>query len=151
MKKRLFAGCFAALLALLPVTAARAEATKPGWTDDAIAALKTAEAEKKMLLMDFTGSDWCSVCLEMNRNVFNTAEFKEYARANLILLELDFPKKRAIKLETLQQNEELRQLFGVEGLPTLIVLDITGKPVKAFLGVPDGPKPFIAELKKLKG
>lgn len=128
-----------------------AETAKPGWTDDAVAALKAAHAGKKLILMDFTGSDWCPSCVQLDKEVFGTPEFKAYAQENLVLLELDFPQKKTLKLETWRQNEKLRQMFGVEIFPTVIVLTADGKPLKAFGDVVGGPKPLIAELKKLKG
>ncbi len=147
--KRLFLFLVAAVLTGLPA-AVHADTAKPGWTEDATAALKSARAEKKLLLMDFTGSDWCPFCVKLDKEVFSTPEFKDYAKNNLVLLELDFPKNKTQKRETIMQNEQIREMFGVEGFPVLIVCDSTGKPLEAIRGVAQ-TKALIAELNKLKG
>ena len=141
----------ALLLAFASVSSLHAEG-KPGWSDDQPKAFAQAKADKKMVLMDFTGSDWCSWCIKMDKDVFNTPEFKAYAKDHLVLLELDLPQEKPISPETRQQNEKLVKEYNVEGFPTLIVLDSEGKPLKQFMGYQEGgPQAFIAELQKLKG
>ena len=140
----------AVLLAAASASSARADG-KPGWLDNQPAALAQAKADKKMVLMDFTGSDWCSWCIKMDKEVFSTPEFKEYAKDHLVLLELDYPHEKAIAPQTKEQNAKLAEEYGVEGFPTMIVLDADGKKIKEFGGYQaGGAKAFIAELEKLK-
>src|SRR5215203_3903781 len=81
-----------------------------GWGDDYNKALAQAKAEKKLVLMDFTGSDWCSWCMKLDKEVFSKPDFKTFAKDNLVLLTVDFPnKKLSRKLE--KQNEELKTQF----------------------------------------
>ncbi len=147
-KSALLAGVM--LLALSAVSPLHAQG-KPGWIDDQTKALAQAKADKKMVLMDFTGSDWCGWCIKMDKEVFDTPEFKEYAKDHLVLLELDYPHKKELAPQTKAQNDKLAKQYGVEGFPTMIVLDADGKQVKSFDGYQaGGAKGFIAELQKLK-
>ena len=87
----------------------------------------------------------------MDKEVFDTPEFKEYAKDHLVLLELDFPHKKALAPATKEQNDKLAKQYGVEGFPTLVAVDGDGKTLKTFGGYQaGGPKAFIAELEKLK-
>ena len=137
-------------LALLALTSSAALAAA-GWDDDYDKALAQAKTEKKMVLLDFTGSDWCGWCIKLDKEVFSKPEFKTYAKENLVLVEVDFPqgKRQAKKLK--EQNEKLKGEFGIKGFPTIIVLNSEGKQVGQLGYMEGGPKAFIAELDKLKG
>src|SRR5439155_1331927 len=63
-----------------------------GWLNDYKKAQQETKAGNKLLLLDFTGSDWCGYCIQLDKEVFSQPDFKEYASKNLILLELDFPR-----------------------------------------------------------
>ena len=125
-------------------------AAKPGWLTNLDEAQKTAQAEKKLLLMDFTGSDWCGWCIMLDKEVFSKPEFKEYASKNLVLLELDFPRMKKMPPEVTAQNEKLAVKYGIQGFPTVVVFDSSGKPLGALGYQAGGPQAFIAELEKLK-
>src|SRR6267142_5359037 len=123
-------------LALLQV---QAEDLK--WLTDLPKAQEQARAEKKLVMLDFTGSDWCGWCIKLNKEVFSQPEFADYAKKNLVLVEVDFPNKplpEALK----KANRALQQKYKIEGFPTIIVLDGDGKKV-GELGYEPGPKPFI--------
>ena len=122
---------------------------RPGWVDNQQQALAKAKQDKKMVLMDFTGSDWCGWCMKLDKEVFSTPEFKSYAAKNLVLVELDFPRQTYTAPQTKKQNMELQQKYQVEGYPTIIVLDSTGKQVGQLGYMEGGPKAFIAALEKL--
>ena len=141
----------AALSLCLPLAALHAQ-TKAGWTDNQPQALTKAKAEKKLVLMDFTGSDWCGWCMKMDKEVFDTPEFQQFAKDNVVLVEVDFPKKQYLPAATVAQNDMLQKKYGVEGYPTLVVLDGDGKLLKTFGGYQQGgAAAFIEQLKKLKG
>ena len=129
-------------------TAALAEqaATPPGWIEDYKKALGIAASQKKMVLMDFTGSDWCGWCMKLEAEVFSQQDFKNYASKNLVLLRVDFPHKtlQASSLKT--QNESLAQQYRVEGFPTLVLLNPEGKEVIRLGYQPGGPYPYITEI-----
>ena len=125
-------------------------AAKPGWLTSLEQAQTEAQAKNRLLLMDFTGSDWCGWCIMLDKEVFSKPEFKEYASKNLVLLELDFPKMKKMPPEVTAQNEKLAIKYGIQGFPTVVVFDSNGKPLGALGYQAGGPRAFIAELEKLR-
>jgi len=123
---------------------------KPGWLTSYDQAQKEAQANHKLLLMDFTGSDWCGWCIMLDKEIFSKPEFKEYASKNLVLLELDFPRGKKMPAEITEQNQRLLMKYGIQGFPTVVVFDSNGKPLGALGYQAGGPQAFIAELEKLK-
>ena len=123
---------------------------KPGWLTNLDEAQQEAKAKQKLLLMDFTGSDWCGWCTMLDKEVFSKPEFKEYAKKNLVLLEVDFPKMKKLPTETSTQNERLAMQFRIQAFPTVVVMDSNGKPIGALGYMRGGPEVFIAELEKLR-
>lgn len=123
---------------------------KPGWLTDPKQAQEQAKADKKLVLVDFTGSDWCGWCIKLDREVFSKPEFQEYASKNLVLLEIDFPKGRQLSAAEQTRNSELAQKYAIQGFPTIVVLDGEGKQVGELGYTPGGPAAFIAELNRLR-
>ena len=123
---------------------------KDGWSEDYDKALAQAKADKKLVLLDFTGSDWCGWCIKLDKEVFSQAEFAEYAKKNLVLVELDFTRSKEQSKELKAQNTKLQGEFKIQGYPTIIVLNSEGKKVGELGYQPGGPKAFIAALDKLK-
>ena len=138
------------ILAMLALTSTLALA-KPGWSEEYDKALAQAKADKKLVLLDFTGSDWCGWCIKLDKEVFSQAEFAEYAKKNLVLVELDYPRSKEQSKEIKAQNEKLQKEYKIEGYPTIIVLNAEGKKIGELGYQPGGPKAFIAALEKLKG
>jgi len=127
---------------------ARAES---GWLNDYKKAQQEAKSTNKVLLLNFTGSDWCGWCVKFDRDVLSKPQFKDYARDNLVLVELDFPRAKAQSPEVRKQNRELAQQYEVVGFPTLIVLNSDGQKLWEFDGYfPGGPEEFIAQLEKVR-
>ena len=147
--KTKFATTFCALLLAASIPPAAHAEAKPGWTEDHAKGLQDAKAGNKLVLMDFTGSDWCGWCKKLDREVFSTPEFQDYARKNLVLVELDFPQQKPVSPETKKQNTILAQRYHVQGFPTIVVLNAAGKQVGELGYMEGGPKAFIAALEKL--
>jgi protein disulfide-isomerase len=128
----------------------------PGWLEDYKKAQQEAKASNKLLLLDFTGSDWCGFCIQLDKDVFSQPNFKEYANKNLVLLEIDFPRPggsrwQAQAPELRKQNQALAQQYQVQGFPTLVVLDGDGQKLWQFDGYfPGGTEALIAQLEKLR-
>jgi protein disulfide-isomerase len=120
------------------------------WQTDAAKAQAQAKKENKLVMLDFTGSDWCGWCIKLNKEVFSTPEFAEYAKKNLVAVEVDFPRKKQQAPEQKKANQELQQKYQIKGYPTIIVLNGDGKKVGELGYQPGGPKPFIEQLEKLK-
>ncbi len=126
-------------------------AAEGGWLTDFSKAKAQAKAEKKLVLMDFAGSDWCPPCKALYRNVLSKPEFAEYAKKNLVLLDVDFPKQKAQAAEQKKANKALAEKFDVDGFPTIIVLNSEGKQLSKKTGYGgQSVKDFIAELEKIK-
>lgn len=123
-----------------------------GWTQDFEAAKKQAATDQKDLLLDFTGSDWCGWCIKLNEEVFQKDEFKKAAKEKYVLVELDFPQDDSkLKAETKKQNEELSEKFGVEGYPTILLLDSEGRPYASTGYKPGGAETYVKHLDELRG
>jgi protein disulfide-isomerase len=121
------------------------------WLTDFDAAKAKAKSDHKLVLLDFTGSDWCGYCKRMQAEIFSKPQFQDYAAKNLVLVELDFPRAKPQSDEVRRQNMKLASEYEIEGFPTLIVLSPDGKPVAIFPGYIDGgPDAIIAALEKLR-
>lgn len=121
-----------------------------GWTADFVYAMTRAKAENKLVLADFTGSDWCSFCKSLRKEVFDTPEFKEWAKKNVVLLELDYPRKKRLPDQVEAQNETLQRMYGklVGGFPTILLLEPNGKPFGRFGYQPGGPAGWTGAVDK---
>lgn len=124
-------------------------AAKTGWLINYEEAEQKARADHKLLLLDFTGSDWCGWCMKIDKEIFSKPAFKEYAAKNLVLLEIDFPMKRQIPDAIKSQNNKLAEKYNIQGFPTIIVLNGEGKKVGELGYAEGGPAAFIAELEKI--
>jgi thioredoxin-related protein len=89
------------------------------WHTDMAKASELSMKEKKPLMLFFTGSDWCGWCIRLQKEVFKKEEFIKWAKQNVILVELDFPKKTAQEEALKQQNYQMQQIFQVKGYPTV--------------------------------
>jgi protein disulfide-isomerase len=127
------------------------KAAEGDWMTDYEAALAKAKKEKKVVLADFTGSDWCGWCIKLKDEVFTTPEFQQWAAEHVVLLELDFPKQKPQSDELEKQNEALKKQFGIRGFPTVVFLDAKGKKLGESGYVEGGPEKWIAEAEKELG
>jgi len=119
------------------------------WRLDFPGALQQARAENKLVLLDFTGSDWCPWCVKFEHDVLATPQFAAYANRNLQLVRLDFPRHTP-QPEALQRaNAALYHQFAVDGFPTFVLINADGKELGRQVGyLNGGPDAFIAELEK---
>jgi protein disulfide-isomerase len=131
--------------------ALQVSAAELSWMTDFLEAKRKARDEKKMLLLDFTGSDWCGWCIRLNKEVFQTKEFADYAKDNLVLVEVDFPRRKQLAETQQKANQKLAEKHRVSGFPTIVVLDGEGKELwtqRGYMG--GGQKAWIAKLDELK-
>ncbi len=96
-----------------------------GWLVNLDEAYELSKETGKPIMANFTGSDWCGWCKKLSAAVFNKTEFKEWANDNVILLELDFPKRKSLPAELKKQNSDLQRAFKVRGFPTVWVFHLT--------------------------
>ncbi len=119
------------------------------WITDYDQALKLAQDLNRPVLMNFTGSDWCSWCIKLSKEVFTEDVFLKYAKENLVLLKLDFPKRIQQTPEEKAANEKLAQQFKVSGFPTIVLLNPKGDEVARTGYQPGGANVYVAHLKSL--
>ena len=93
------------------------------WYTDLAVANKKSKETKKPIFAFFTGSDWCGWCKRLQATVFKKDDFKSWADTSVILLELDFPRRKKLPAKLAQQNRQLQQLFKVRGYPTVWIFD----------------------------
>lgn len=122
--KRVFA--IASLLILAPSVFAA------DWTEDFASAKKAAKENRKDLLVDFTGSDWCGYCIMLDAQVFKKDEFSKVVPESFVLVKIDSPRDPSKQSAAVrEQNSKLSGLYSVEGLPTVILTDAEGRPYAA--------------------
>ena len=151
--RNLIAAGIVSAAALVATAATAAEVTEKGaelgkWTSDAPAAQELSKKTGKPLFIQFTGSDWCGWCKLMDGKVFSTAEWADYAKDNLVLLYIDFPRGKQQSKELEEQNEKLSEQYGIGGFPTYIILDAQGKQLGQLGASQDAtPQGFIDQVK----
>jgi len=94
----------------------------------------------KLILADFTGSDWCHWCVKLKKDVFETPEFKSWANENVVLLELDYPRNGSQPAPIREQNQMLKSRYNISSYPTVLLLDAEGR-VRAKMGYEQGKTP----------
>jgi protein disulfide-isomerase len=147
VKRSVMQKIYSSLLLAALVIGLRAESA---WQTNFESAQQQAKKENKPLLLDFTGSDWCGYCIRLKKAVWDKPEFDEYAKKNLVLVELDFPNKKKLPAEVKKQNETLRDKYKIEGYPTVVVLDAEGKELGRMEGYEgDNAKAYVSRLEKI--
>ena len=122
-----------------------------GWTEDFEAAKQQAAKEGKLILMDFSGSDWCGWCKKMDEEVFTKDRFVREASKKFVLVSVDSPRDKSI-LSALarKQNSALAEKYEVRGYPTVVIVDPDGKEVKRHSGYrAGGPNGYLKYLREL--
>jgi|SRR5882724_2693393 len=140
-----------ALALLACTTLLQVHAAELQWLTDLPKAQAQAKAENKMVLLDFTGSDWCGWCIKFKKEALDTPEFKDYAAKNLVLVEVDFPRKTPQSADLKKANEALQKKYKADGFPTFVVLSKDGAEIGRQEGYePGGANAFTAKLDKFK-
>lgn len=123
-----------------------------GWSSNFSASQKVAAEGKKDLLVDFTGSDWCSWCIKLNKEVFDHDEFRNGVKDSFVLVELDYPRDKSKLTEEVQaQNEAMMKTYPIKGYPTILLCDPEGKPYAATGYQQGGPEKYVEHLNELRG
>lgn len=119
------------------------------WLVDYDEAITQAKDRNLPILINFSGSDWCGWCIKLMNEVFSKPEFMSYAKDNFVLLNLDFPRKTQLPPAQAKTNEGLAQKFGIEGFPTVILLDSSGTKIGQTGYQAGGPDKYIRHLQEL--
>lgn len=132
------------IMAILPFTSIN-------WLTDFDVAKEQAKSDNKLILLNFSGSDWCAPCIKMKKEVFETAQFQEFADSNLVLVRADFPRTKKNQLGAKQQehNEKLAEQYNPKGqFPLTLLLDSSGTIIKEWDGYPNmSVDAFIDEIR----
>jgi thioredoxin-related protein len=120
------------------------------WETDINKAISVSNKTKKPMLLFFTGSDWCGWCIRLQKEVLKTPEFAAWAKKNVVLVELDYPRRTPQTDAIKTQNAGLQDAFGIQGFPTIYFATAKlkgGKPSFTGLGstgyVAGGPKAWL--------
>lgn len=119
------------------------------WETDFDAAKKAAADGKRVILADFTGSDWCPWCKKLDAEVFQNEAFKKFAKEKLVLFVADFPNDKKPSKEIAEQNKKLAEKYGVEGFPTILLLDAAGKELARTGYRRGGAEAYVEHIKTL--
>ncbi|HQC43096.1 MAG TPA: basic secretory protein-like protein [Verrucomicrobiota bacterium] len=116
--KKLFAIVTGALLLASSAMAAESE----GWLTDYQEGLAAVRKNQKNMMVLFTGSDWCIWCKRLQADILRKEEFKSFAKENLVLVELDFPRENKPSEEIQAARRALAEKYGIRGYPTIVLL-----------------------------
>jgi Thiol:disulfide interchange protein len=134
-----------------PATTSTKKAVVGEWTQEFEAAMELAAEKKLPMFLNFTGSDWCGWCILMERQVFSTREWQKYAKENLVLVKLDFPRRTKLPDRIVAQNKELQTKYKVTGYPTFYIVSHDGEKILGRMGASQDATPeiFIGKLREL--
>lgn len=115
------------IIVLLLIFVSTVHSQELTWETNIDKAISLSNKTNKPMLLFFTGSDWCGWCTKLQNEVFKTPEFAIWAKENVVLVELDYPKRTAQEESLKIQNRGLQQAFGVQGYPTIWISNATSK------------------------
>jgi thioredoxin-related protein len=135
-------------LLLVSLIITNAAMAKESWLTDIDSGVRKAKAEEKLVMVLFTGSDWCPPCMMMEKEVFSKKEFLDKAQKHYVMVMLDAPNKDP-KLK--KATQKLAEKYKVNGYPTILLFDAEGKEFKRFVATDNRTvKGFIKRLVKEK-
>lgn len=138
------------LLLLLPISILLSFTS---WQSDFRVAKETALSQHKLILLNFSGSDWCGPCIMFRKEVLNDSIFQQFADSNLVMFNADFPrqKKNQLTKDQQKQNSELADLYNKTGIfPKTLLLSAEGKVLKIWEGKPkENSNEFIQQIKNI--
>lgn len=123
------------------------------WSGNFLETQKRAKTTHQLILVNFSGSDWCGPCIRLREEIFQSTVFEKYASTNLLLVRADFPrqKKNQLPKEQVKLNEALAEQYNKDGrFPFTLLVDENGKVLKTWDGYPDEtPEQFISDIAKI--
>jgi thioredoxin-related protein len=124
-----------------------------GWETDFNKAKQSAQSEHKLILLNFSGSDWCGPCIRMHKDIFENSSFTQYATGHLVLVNADFPRLKKHELSKDQQakNDQLADKYDKDGIfPLTVLLTSDGKVLKEWKGFPPvSSEEFTSQIKAI--
>jgi thioredoxin-related protein len=121
------------------------------WGLDFNQAVTESKQNNKLILLNFSGSDWCGPCIKLKKDVFESDDFKAFANEKLVLIRADFPRLKKNQLDKTQQekNEILAEKYNPNGkFPLTVLIDSKGKVLHEWEGYQPSIAKFIGEIKQ---
>jgi len=127
--------------------------TNVTWLGDFDSAKTQAVQQHKLILVNFSGSDWCGPCIRLRKEILESATFENYATDHLVLVRADFPrqKKNQLSKEQVKLNDALADKYNSEGkFPYTLLVDETGKVLFQWDGFPnETPDQFVSQIDQI--
>jgi thioredoxin-related protein len=119
------------------------------WMGDFSQAQKDASTQQKLILLNFSGSDWCGPCIKLKHDVFEIVAFGQYAQNKLVLVRADFPRLKKNQLPADQQarNDQMAERYNPNGkFPLTVLINSQGKVLREWEGYQPSVQKFITEI-----
>ena len=129
-----------------------AEKEASPWLVSIDEAKKIASAESKNILVAFTGSDWCTNCIKLEREVLNNKTFLDFASKELVMVRADFPrrKKNLLSEEQTKHNDQLAALYNQSGqFPIVALINKQGDLINTTGYLALTPEQYVVHIKSL--
>jgi thioredoxin-related protein len=122
------------------------------WHHNLNEAKQIAAKEHKLILLNFSGSDWCGPCIRLHKEVFTQLSFQKIAEQNLVLVNADFPRNKKNQLPPAQQklNDAMADQYNPKGaFPYTLLINANGKIIKEWDGFPKSSiESFIQDIEQ---
>ena len=128
-------------------------------TTNAQTRLETAQQQAKenheLILLNFSGSDWCIPCIKLHKNIIETETFQKLIAEHVVVyLNADFPrnKKNQLSADLKKENASLADAYNKKGLfPYTLLLNSEGKILKSWEGLPsENALAFSKEIREIR-
>lgn len=116
------------------------------------AALNALNQDERCIMLDFTGTDWCTACMHLKEKILTSPAFEQTLGQQLVLVEVDFPRtptlKEQITPEEWEKRENMLASYALEALPAVVLLDSKGLPFGVIRGTRPTPDAYITEVQQ---
>jgi thioredoxin-related protein len=127
--------------------------SSPDWHYNLDEARQLAKKENRLILLNFSGSDWCGPCIRMHREIFDTETFQNLAKSKLVLVRADFPRQKKNQLSAKQQdlNNSMADQYNSKGkFPYTVLMNSEGKVLQEWDGFPNvKPEEFCSQIQSI--
>ncbi|MBE6420308.1 MAG: DUF255 domain-containing protein [Akkermansiaceae bacterium] len=148
MYNSMFRQC--AMIMLGATAAMVAPAAQIEWMSDLDSACQKAREEGKLLLVEFTGSDWCKACILQKKNVLDKPEFAAWVHQHYVPVEVNVPNNPAVVggEAALKKNKAICDEFDIKIFPSLMIMSPDMVILGGYHGAESSPAAAMAALKK---